>query len=92
MATKVTSKTDRDNYSAMLTTDMITTTDVMRLFDVTSMTVLNWRNRATDPLPCIHIPGSRRAAIRFIYRDVRAWAKRNDRVLVKTMDEVRAIG
>lgn len=53
-----------------------TTADVCRVFKVTSMTVITWRqNRG---LPALEVPGTKRPAIRFIPNEVLAWAKRND--------------
>jgi hypothetical protein len=62
-----------------------TTADVCRLFKVTSMTVITWRqNRG---LPALEVPGTKRPAIRFIPSEVLAWAKRNDVLTYSPDDE-----
>jgi hypothetical protein len=57
-----------------------TTQEIARRFGVTSMTIHLWRRRP-DPLPVLEIPGHRRPSIRFVPREVQAWAKRNERVM-----------
>ena len=58
--------------------DLLTVQDVMANFGVGSlMTIRAWRNKETDPLPTIVIPGKSRNTIRFDEDEVKAWAERN---------------
>lgn len=63
--------------------------DVKDRFNVTAMTVHNWRNRDYDPLPVLSLAGSERTVLRFVRRDVEAWATRNKRIRGKPMPVIR---
>ena len=55
--------------------ELLTTIDLERMFEVTSMTIYNWRK--TKALPEVRIPGHQRDTIRFNKSDVLAWAEKN---------------
>ena len=50
-----------------------TTEEVAARFEVTTMTIHNWREK--DGLPALTLPGAGRPAIRYIPDEVRQWAK-----------------
>lgn len=54
--------------------------DVKDRFSVTAMTVHNWRKREHDPLPVLSLSGAERPVLRFVRRDVEAWASRNKQI------------
>lgn len=50
--------------------------EVSQLFQVSRMTIHNWR--ATKGFPDVVITGDARPALRFVPKDVLAWAKKNN--------------
>lgn len=44
----------------------------------TAMAVYLWTQRTVDPLPCVPIPGFKKASVRFVPAEVRSWCRRND--------------
>lgn len=55
--------------------NLLTTRDLTQMFRKTSMTISLWR-RQRD-LPAIVLLFGRRNVVRFVARDVRAWARKN---------------
>lgn len=49
--------------------------DLSEMFQVSGMTIHNWR--AYRGLPALVIPGDSRPALRFVPSEVRKWAKEN---------------
>lgn len=54
-----------------------TSIDVEKFFNVSPMTVHLWRKK--DGLPAVVIKGDKRPSIRFVPKDVQAWARRTKR-------------
>ncbi len=60
---------------------LLTTNQICIMFDVTSMTVWNWRNKKRDPMPTHYLPGAAKAAVRFDEGVVLSWAERNKKAV-----------
>lgn len=64
------------------TETLLTTAQVQEKYNVTPMTVYNWRQGKVtgaedDPLPCRKIPAGKRARVRFDERELEAWVERH---------------
>jgi hypothetical protein len=60
--------------------DLLTTADLMRMFDICNMTVFNWRKE--HGLPFIVIPGHARHIIRYEKNKVLKWASENGKEIL----------
>lgn len=58
----------------VLDRELLTTADLCRLFKRAPLTIRHWREK--KDLPYVRIPGHARDTIRFVRKDVLAWAKR----------------
>lgn len=59
---------------------LLTVTDVMRIFNVTNMTVYTWRMERG--LPTVMIRGDTRDSVRFHPADVSEWAEKEGRHMI----------
>lgn len=53
------------------------TKDLCQRYDVTAMTVFNWRTRKRDPLPCVEVRQGKASLIMFEPDATTAWYRRN---------------
>ena len=60
---------------------LLTITDVCRMFGKSAQTIFTWRQ--FQGLPYITIPGSGRDTIRFERREVKRWAKKENKEVVQ---------
>ena len=59
--------------------DLLTIRDLVNAFDVTMMTVYNWRKK--KKLPYVVIPGEEKPIIRFYPNEVEHWAEVHDKTI-----------
>lgn len=57
--------------------ELWTTQDLIKRFRVTAMTIRQWRQREGRALPALVLKGAGRDAVRFVPREVIAWAEQH---------------
>jgi predicted DNA-binding transcriptional regulator AlpA len=60
--------------------NLITTDDVTKIFNVSKMTIYLWRKN--HDFPFITLPGGLRPPIRFVEADIKEWAQTHNKEMV----------